>query len=63
NLLYTNKKTLLKFTSNYLLKIVNKDNILKLYSFKVNIEIVKATNSNSSVYNYFIDFLKIAKAT
>ncbi|KAF0325285.1 hypothetical protein GQ607_007612, partial [Colletotrichum asianum] len=62
NLFYTNKKTPLKFTLNYLLKIANKNNILELYSFKVNIEIVKATNNNFSIYNYFIDFFKIAKA-
>ncbi|KAF0319796.1 hypothetical protein GQ607_013047, partial [Colletotrichum asianum] len=61
NFPYINKKTLFRFTLNYLLKIANKDNILELYSFKVNIEIIKVTNSNSSIYNYLIDFLKIAR--
>ncbi|KAF3802942.1 hypothetical protein GCG54_00015593, partial [Colletotrichum gloeosporioides] len=61
NFLYINKKILFKFTLNYLLKIANKDNILKLYSFKVNIKIVKAINNNPNTYKYLIDFLKIAK--
>ncbi|KAF0319865.1 hypothetical protein GQ607_012967, partial [Colletotrichum asianum] len=61
NFLFTNKKTLLKFTLKYLLKIANKSNIIELYSFKINIKIVKAINNNLNTYNYFISFLKIAK--
>ncbi|KAF0315885.1 hypothetical protein GQ607_016904, partial [Colletotrichum asianum] len=63
NFLYTTKKTLLKFTLKYLLKIANKYNILKLYSFKINIKIVKVINNNPNTYKYLISFFKIAKVT